>query len=98
MKKGALVDYNHGLQQEKDDKTNKMTCVSSKDSDQPGNLPSLISLRFQHDKTMGPYLPSDNTSKTLMISLVRAEVLWLSQQLRSCRAGQLPIYTVLGQA
>ena len=26
------------------DKTNKMTCVPSEDSDQPGNLPSLISL------------------------------------------------------
>ena len=26
------------------DKTNKMACVPSKDSDQPGHLPSLISL------------------------------------------------------
>ena len=27
------------------DKTNKMACAPSKDSDQPGHLPSLISLR-----------------------------------------------------
>ena len=27
------------------DKTNKMTCAPSKDSDQPGHPPSLISLR-----------------------------------------------------
>ena len=27
-----------------DDKTNKMICVPSEDSDQPGHLPSLISL------------------------------------------------------
>ena len=28
------------------DKTNKMTCAPSKDSDQPGHKPSLISLRY----------------------------------------------------
>ena len=28
------------------DKTNKITCVPSEDSDQPGHLPSLISLCY----------------------------------------------------
>ena len=29
-------------------------CVPSKDSDQPGHLPSLISLRCPHEETLGP--------------------------------------------
>ena len=36
------------------DKTNKMACAPSEDSDQPGHLPSLISLRFPHEETLGP--------------------------------------------
>ena len=35
------------------DKTNKMTCASSEDSDQPGHLPSLISLRCPHEESLG---------------------------------------------
>ena len=36
------------------DKTNKMTCAPSEDSDQPGHLPSLISLRCPHEESLGP--------------------------------------------
>ena len=45
------------------DKTNKMTCAPSKDSDQPGLLPSLISLastqsdqslHCPHEEALGP--------------------------------------------
>ena len=41
------------------DKTNKMTCEPAK-TDQPGHLPSLISLRFPHEETicMGLQLPA----------------------------------------
>ena len=36
------------------DKTNKMNCVHSKDSDQPGDPPSLISLRCLLEENLGP--------------------------------------------
>ena len=36
------------------DKTNKMTCAPSEDSDQPGYPPSLISLCCPHEETLGP--------------------------------------------
>ena len=36
------------------DKTNKMTCVPSEDSDQPGHPSSLISLRCLHEETLDP--------------------------------------------
>ena len=36
------------------DKTNKMACAPSQDSDQPGHQPSLISLRFPHEESLGP--------------------------------------------
>ena len=36
------------------DKTNKMACAPSEDSDQPGHPPSLISLRCPHEGTLGP--------------------------------------------
>ena len=39
----------------KHDKTNKITCVSSEDSDQPGNLPSLIRVFAVHRKK--PWVP-----------------------------------------
>ena len=48
------------------DKTNKMTCAPSEDSDQPGHLPSLISLRCLHEETMGHKLPTECTAKTLI--------------------------------
>ena len=36
------------------DKTNKMISALSKDSDQPGHLPSLISLHCSHEEALGP--------------------------------------------
>ena len=39
------------------DKTNKMACAPSEDWDQPGYLPSLISLRCPHEESLGPYYP-----------------------------------------
>ena len=47
-------------------KTNKMACAPSKDSDQPGHPPSLISLCCPHEETLGPYLPVERTAKTLI--------------------------------
>ena len=35
------------------DKTNKMACVPSKDSGQPGHLSSLI-IRCPHEESLGP--------------------------------------------
>ena len=39
-------------------------CGSSEDSDQPGHLPSLISLRCPHEETLSPQLPIERTAKT----------------------------------
>ena len=50
LKTLVCIYYNRGTQQEKDDKTNKMTWASSEDSDQPGHLPNL---RCPHEETMG---------------------------------------------
>ena len=36
------------------DKTNKMECAPSEDSDKPGHPLSLISLHCPHEETMGP--------------------------------------------
>ena len=36
------------------DKTNKMACVPSEDSEQPGHSPSLISLCFAHEESLDP--------------------------------------------
>ena len=47
------------------DKSNKMTCAPSKDSNQPGHPPSLISLRCPHEEALGPKLPRKRTAKTL---------------------------------
>ena len=41
------------------DKTNKLICVPSKDSDQP----SLISLRCPYKETLGPQLPIEHTAQ-----------------------------------
>ena len=48
------------------DKTNKMACAPSEDSDQPGHPPSLISLRCPHEESFGPLLPIERTAKTLI--------------------------------
>ena len=44
----------HILNQPPHDKTNKMAYVPSEDSDQPGHLPSLISLHYLHEESLGP--------------------------------------------
>ena len=36
------------------DKTNNVACAPSKDSDQPGHAPSLISLCCPHEESLGP--------------------------------------------
>ena len=36
------------------DKTNKMNCAASKDSDQPRHSPSLVRVRCPHEIAMGP--------------------------------------------
>ena len=46
------------------DKTSKMACVPSKDSDQPGHPPSQ-SLRCLHEESLGAELPIEGTAKTL---------------------------------
>ena len=48
------------------DKTNKMACVPSKDSDQHGHPPSLISIRCLHEESLGSQLPIQRTAKTLI--------------------------------
>ena len=46
----------------KHDKTNKMTCAHSEDSDQPGHLPNLIkSLRCGHGEALSPWLSIEHT-------------------------------------
>ena len=43
MQNSVLVNFCRGLKYEPpDDKTNKVACVPSEDSDQPGHPPSLI--------------------------------------------------------
>ena len=41
-------------------------CAPSEDSDRLGHLPSLISLRCPHEESSGPYLPIEQTAKTLI--------------------------------
>ena len=48
------------------DKINKLTCAPSKDSDQTGHPPSLISLHCPHEETLGPKLSIERTAKTLI--------------------------------
>ena len=36
------------------DKSSKMACAPSEDTDQPGHPPSLISLCCPHEETLGP--------------------------------------------
>ena len=46
------------------DKTYKIACVPSEDSDPPGHLVSLTSLRCLHEESLGPELPIKRTAKT----------------------------------
>ena len=48
------------------EKTSKMACVPSEDSDQPGHQPSLISHRCPHEENLGTELPIKRTAKTLI--------------------------------
>ena len=48
------------------DKTIKVTCAPSEDSDQPGHPPSLISLPCPHEKSLGPELHIERIAKTLI--------------------------------
>ena len=48
------------------DKTNKMTCAPSEDTDQPGHPLSLISLRCPHKEALGPHLLIMCTGTTLI--------------------------------
>ena len=41
-----------------------MTCVSSEDSNQPGDTPSLISLRCLPEEILGPWLPTERKANT----------------------------------
>ena len=43
-----------------------MACAPSEDSGQPGHPPSLISLCCPHVESLGPYLPIERTTKTLI--------------------------------
>ena len=42
------------LTETQQDKTNKMICAPSEDTDQPGRPPSPISLRYLHEEALGP--------------------------------------------
>ena len=48
------------------DKTIKMICAPSEDSDQPGHPPSLISQHCPPEAKVGPKLPIERTAKTLI--------------------------------
>ena len=51
------------------DKTNKMACAPSEDSDQPGQpgpAQSDQSLCCPHEESLGPWLPIERTVKTLI--------------------------------
>ena len=48
------------------DKTNAMACGPSEDSDQPGHPFGLVSLRCSHEESLGPWLPTERTAKTLI--------------------------------
>ena len=47
------------------DKTNRVACASSEDSDQPGHSSGLISLHCAHKESLGPKLSTERTAKTL---------------------------------
>ena len=51
-------------------KTNKMTCVPSKDSDQPGHPPSLIRVFAGHSIGIVLFLSSENAILGIIYSLL----------------------------
>ena len=55
LHKGHLaIEKSDDIIEPPQDKTNKLACAPSEDSDQPGHLPSLISLHCPHEKNLGP--------------------------------------------
>ena len=50
-----------------------MTCTPSEDLDQPGHMPSLISLHCRHKKELNPRLPTEGQAKTLIRHWVAAQ-------------------------
>ena len=48
------LSYKSTLREPPHDKTNKMACASSEDSDQPGPPPSLIRVPCPHEESLGP--------------------------------------------
>ena len=71
----ALLEPGH-------DKSNKMTCVPSKDSGHPGHPPSPISIRCLPEEGLGPYILIRCAAKTLIglgnESLLAAHIiLWI---------------------
>ena len=55
-----------GIHEPPHDKTNKMAIAPSEDTDQPAHPPSLIRVRCPLDETLGPQLPIERTTKTLI--------------------------------
>ena len=53
--------YNPRISKAQQDKTNKITCAPSEDTDQSGHCSVSLSgqsLRWPHEETLGQYLPS----------------------------------------
>ena len=48
------------------DKTNKMACELSEDSDQSKHPPSMNSLYRPNEQTLGPWLPIERAAKALI--------------------------------
>ena len=74
-----------------------MTCASSKDSDQPGHLPSDQSLHCPHEESLGPLLPnwvqsedSDQTVPMLSLRWVHMPFCWFSRVLAHIISDELP--------
>ena len=57
----SYLRFCHALATEHD-KTYKMACVPSEDSDQPGHPSVLISLLWPHEESLGPSLPIEHTT------------------------------------
>ena len=67
-----LPEISGAISESPHDKPNKLTCVPSEDSDQPGHPPSLIRLCCPYEERLGPYLHIKRSAKTLL----RLDWLW----------------------
>ena len=61
-----IYQFTYNVTEPAHEKTYKMACAPSEDSDQPGHPPSLTSLRCLHEDSLGPKLPHECTAKTLI--------------------------------